>query len=569
MIKSLITIIIISIWINVSAQDYNKSKLDSMYTLYTSLRGVSTEFNLQVQIESEPEIRKCGTFLISQIKNNLGNFTTEQQLVLYKILQRPDLPLSIVSPSGYFRIHYTNSGTDAIKYDINLFALALDSSYNFEVNYLGYLPPPSDGSAGEDDKYDVYVRNLGNLYGQTSSENKVTTSSFTSYMEVDNDFAGFYTTGINAARVTAAHEFHHAIQMGNYAPQTGSSPIREDDIFFYEITSTAMEEFVFTSVNDYYGYMASYFRNPATPLPLNNGYNLAIWNIYLKDLYGFDVLKRQWELMPTISALDAINRSIIEHGSNLGAALNLFGIWTYYTGSRSINGQYFEEAANYPLITATAVVNFQDSPYQMSLGPTANYFLKVNLLTGDGTFMSIVTNSDIQQAYQTITNPSLAFSFTYSIYDNNHSGNKIISNKYSATFSKEGQANWYNSGILNDIVVYTDSATTVSGIDGETFVYPSPFRYSVSSYQGITIAFESGDLISNEIDFYVYSSALELVYSEKASVINSYVKNGKRYYEIIWNPQDNNGKVLASGVYIFALKIDSEIKKGKMVIFND
>jgi len=70
------------------------------------------------------------------------------------------------------------------------------------------------------------------MYGQTTSENNVGLSRWTSYIEIDNDFIGFYTIGINAARVTAAHEFHHAIQMGNYAPQSGGSSIRSSDLFF-------------------------------------------------------------------------------------------------------------------------------------------------------------------------------------------------------------------------------------------------------------------------------------------------------------------------------------------------
>jgi len=48
-----------------------------------------------------------------------------------------------------------------------------------------------------------------------------------------------------------------------------------------------MEEFVFDSVNDYYAYMLDYFRNTEKAFPLQNGYNLAIWNIYLKDVFGF------------------------------------------------------------------------------------------------------------------------------------------------------------------------------------------------------------------------------------------------------------------------------------------
>ena len=141
-------------------------------------------------------------------------------------------------------------------------------------------------------KYDIYIQNIPGFYGYTQPENKIGTSSWSSFMVIDNDFGtGYYTHGIDAARVTIAHEFHHAIQIGNYAPINSNEPFRESDTFFYEITSTAFEEFVFDDVNDYYAYMPSYFQNPEKSMPLNDGYNLAIWNIYLQNNFGFDILE--------------------------------------------------------------------------------------------------------------------------------------------------------------------------------------------------------------------------------------------------------------------------------------
>ena len=57
--------------------------------------------------------------------------------------------------------------------------------------------------------------------------------------------------------------------------------------FFMRLTSTSMEEFVYDDVNDYYAYMDSYFNNTDAAMPKQNGYNIAIWNIYLKDNFGF------------------------------------------------------------------------------------------------------------------------------------------------------------------------------------------------------------------------------------------------------------------------------------------
>ena len=568
MIKTFILILFISA-VQINAQQFNRAQLDSLYDLYTYLRGINPSNKMQVQIESDPSYRKCGMGLVEEIKNNLSSFSVEQQTVLSKILQRPLLPKTLATPGGFFLIHYADTGTDAIGYDVNLLAQALDSSYKFEVNYLGYPPPPSDGSDGGDGRYDVYVRNLGNMYGQTTSENNVGLSRWTSYIEIDNDFIGFYTTGINAARVTAAHEFHHAIQMGNYAPQSSGSSIRSSDLFFYELTSTSMEEFVFDSVNDYYAYMLDYFRNTEKAFPLQNGYNLAIWNIYLKDVFGFGILKRQWELMPTLSALNCISQSIIENGSDFGVELNTFGIWTYYTNSRNIYpGRYFEEASNYPLIDPTTTVNFSGSSqrYDMTVNPTANYFLKINLPSGDGTFFSIISNSDVQKS---VSNPSQIIDFTYTIYNDIVSGIKVLNNNYSVTFSRDNQNFWNNTGILNNIIVYGDSNFTVPNVDKEIFSYPSPFRYSMDNGSGITITFESNTSSRNEMDFNVYSIGMNLVYSAKVTPERSYVKNSKKYFEFTWNGLDNDKKHLASDVYMFFIKIDSDIKKGKLVIFND
>jgi hypothetical protein len=145
----------------------------------------------------------------------------------------------------------------------------------------------------------------------------------------------------------------------------------------------------------------------------------------------------------------------------------------------------------------------------------------------------------------------------------------VLNNNYSVTFSRDNQNFWNNTGILNNIIVYGDSNFTVPNVDKEIFSYPSPFRYSMDNGSGITITFESNTSSRNEMDFNVYSTGMNLVYSAKVTPERSYVKNSKKYFEFTWNGLDNDKKHLASGVYMFFIKIDSDIKKGKLVIFND
>ncbi len=48
-----------------------------------------------------------------------------------------------------------------------------------------------------------------------------------------------------------------------------------------------MEDFVYDTVDDYIAYMHSLFSNPDFPMPAHNGYDYAIWNLFLKERFGF------------------------------------------------------------------------------------------------------------------------------------------------------------------------------------------------------------------------------------------------------------------------------------------
>ena len=563
--KIIIAVFILCFASTILPQEISKNELDSLYSLFTFIKGVNPSNKLQKQLDENPGMKKCGMELVNTISENIKSYTSEQQVVLSRILARPQMQTSIITPNGYFRVHYDLNGVNALGYDLNSLLQALDSAYSFEINSLGYPTPPSDGTEGGDDKYDIYVQNLAGLYGYTQFETKVAESHWTSFMVIDNAFPWYPSANppkpsINAARVTVAHEFHHGIQSGSYAPAGSNSPFRSSDVFYYEITSTAFEEFVFDDVNDYYAYMPSYFQNPETAMSLNDGYNLAIWNIYLQNNFGFEILKRQWELIPGNDALKAIAISIDESGSTFGNELNKFGIWSYFTNTNAISGRYFDEASNYPLITPTAAMSFTppSDVYNMTISPVANYFLKVNLPSSDGIFYSIITNSDFQKA------PNQTFPFSFSIYQDTVNGEKVINDFYSVSFDKAGQTFWNNAGILNNIVVYGDSSYAIPELEGETFAYPMPIKKSATNT--LYIAFQSNSNIGEEVDLNIYSAGVEQYYTGKKSIQSAYLKNSSKYCEISLNKSDFD---FPSGVYIYVIKSGEDVFKGKLVIFND
>ncbi|HRI45857.1 MAG TPA: hypothetical protein PK559_02030 [Ignavibacteriaceae bacterium] len=544
------------------AQD--KSRIDSLinFVINTHQNEISDSyFAFQLKDSSENKVHKCGFGASVVLHSEFNQLDENQQKLVGKVQSRPTLDTSIVSPQNLFRIHFRKSGTSAPQYDVNEFAKACDSSYNYEVNFLGYPPPPNDGGAGGDDKYDVYILDLSGLYGYTQPEIEVVGGSktFISYIVVDNDFAGYYTRGIDAARVTIAHEFHHAIQMGNYIVRVENETILDE--FFYEITSTAMEEFVYDSINDYYAYMRDnsgiYFNYTDKAFSKNDGYNLAIWNIFLNENFGFEILKRQWELMRdnNLRALQAIDKSLLDINSNYGflEALSTFNIWTFFSGHRAESNKYFKESNSYPQVKIKMGTVFSGGEKSISsnINPAASSFICfVNSSNLDSVVVALV-NSDIEGA---ISAPSSTINLKYTLYNYNSNGSFKITDNYFAKLETSQPSLWSTAEFINNELAKDGSFTSREiGLP-----YPSPFFYSKSNY----LNFPLEKTINSSAELFVYSISMDLVYSSVLTV--DFAKK-----RIRWNAKDNSGNKLPSGIYIYFINQKDNSQKGKFVILND
>lgn len=550
--KKFLVIILISY---VSLAQEREAKIDSLCDLFTRIINMNST---DIGNENTNYI-KCGFELINNIKFASSLTSDKLKYKINKILSRPNTDTSIVTPGGFFRLHYNSTGNETPKYNISDFAKALDSAYNFEVNFLGYPPPPKDNGFGGDDKYDVYIINLGGMYGYTESETEMYPGSltFTSFIVVDNDFSGFYTTGINAAKVTAAHEFFHAIQMGNYILRRNNQD-EIIDAYFYELCSTAMEEFVFDDVNDYYGYMKSYFNNTDKVFTLNNGYNLAIWNIYLQKKYGFNVLKKQWEYLKTSRALLAIDYSLNDVGSDFSKAYSEFGIWTFFTNYRTIPNKYFKESEKYPLVRHTSELSFTVPVRVVNINalPSSNNFIRfVNKSSGKNDSLTVLlSNSNIQNA---ISNPSVTSSCEYSLSSANTTGFKQISDYYFRKVSSDELKYFAIAEVLNNLLI--EGTETFS--NEVSYVYPSPFKYDGQSNY-ISIPVELSDV---EVEISVFTISNHLVCSFKKNCSRD--NNGN--WVVTWNGKNSENQKLPTGVYLYSIKNNNKVKKGKLVIINE
>ena len=548
--------------------------LDSLFNSIMSLQQNKDNVKPENLINSNNNVHsKCGFGLVADAKLHFNEFTAEQQSQIKKILARPERQKSIVSPAGIFRIHYDTTGFDAPNYFIGMenaiqlsvdsVAIAFDSAYSFEVNYLGFNPPPTDDGEGGDNLYDIYISYLG-YYGVTEWELN-NAGQNKSFIQIDSRM-NFFTNGIAAARVTAAHEFHHAIQVGSYSENIGGNA------YYFELTSTAMEEFVFDEVNDYYGYLEGYFNNADRRFTFydgsgsGGGYDRAIWNIFLKEKFeqdednptkGFDIIKRTWELMRNDqnSALKSISLALSEIGLSLKNTFAEFSQWAYFTGYRTKSGKYFTEAADYPLIKLMATYQYigPKKTYMMSVKPMAHNYIMFDLSNSgiNDTLVSVISNCDLVNAD---LSPYKNIELDYSLLTSAADGSTEIVTGYYSQIECENmeyikESDFFNNEIVNGTIILREE------ID---FAYPQPFNYLKNEY----VFFPTKTNQFGVAKLAIYSTNMDLIYNEELQIYN-----GEKIV-VRWDGKDNNGNKASSGIYIFLTESDGEIIKGKLAIIN-
>ncbi|HDR04167.1 MAG TPA: T9SS type A sorting domain-containing protein [Candidatus Marinimicrobia bacterium] len=239
---------------------------------------------------------------------------------------RPDyLTEYYISESGRFKLYFDNTGINAVPqtYDQNprvpdfiiMAGHYLEYSYDYLADTLGFRTPPIDDDANPE--IDIYFTNLGDgNYGATTPErlasNTMQPYAYTGYIEIDNDFVGssFYTNGYEALKVTCAHELFHIFQIGYNLWEFSS-----EEIWFYECSSTWVEDQVFPEVNDYIQYVNSYVRNWGKSLD-DYIYDNVSWLLEMQHL-DHRAIRLMWENVLTMRVWKAIDTYVInEMGRN-------------------------------------------------------------------------------------------------------------------------------------------------------------------------------------------------------------------------------------------------------------
>ena len=269
-----------------------------------------------------------------------------------------------LSKSGKFSIHYVTEGVDAVHNGdanengipdyVEWAAEAADSSYQLQINELGYPDPIPSGTS-----YDIYLKDLSSFgaYGLTNtSRNGIFScgaNSTSTCIYSENDFVGYPANDSEnqvkgALQVTIAHEFKHAIQyiQNKWEGETDQ---------WAEMDATLMEEIVYDNVNDYYNYIDNFSTDLFTEAHrslIPGSYEDVTFALYFHETIGSDFWPLSWELIaedPQISFLQAAKQTLEINNKSWKPSLLQAYAYHYVSGENSIYPSFgFEESTFYP-----------------------------------------------------------------------------------------------------------------------------------------------------------------------------------------------------------------------------
>ena len=369
--------------------------------------------------------------------------------------ERPEsIGLDKFLDSEYFRFHYSTSGPHAV--DTKDIDNNLRPDYVEEVikvfdyvadklhNEMGYTRPPSDGyysstrDKGGSNHYDIYIRSIPSKYygyvqpeeysqgngDNERSELRNEKNAFTSYMAIRNNYKKFSLSELENIKVTAAHEYFHAIQFGY---DGWEKP------WLLEASAIWMEEEIYDEINDCYQYMKDWFKYPHKSLDESgfHWYGSFIFFEYIEQhMGGSDTIRKIMEASVQSNSKEkdgshlAINQALKLNNHSFQKALNGMSLANQIMSSFESNNYSYEEAESYPVDgpSISDIINFQfgrkDTINSSKLSRFGSEYFQVisndpvliNLTNKSGSLPDLQLNAILKKndnSYSIISSPSI------------------------------------------------------------------------------------------------------------------------------------------------------------------
>ena len=442
---------------------YNRGEIDYATALANKAFAVLDQSQLDPRFYVKVgEIIKCGTPVMMELMENWDKLSVQSQEKIDHLLKRSidRYDAVYISPDGNFNIHYDTTGIDAVPLAdanengipdyVETFGDIFNYVWDIEVIELEYDAPMLGGNGMQE----VYIENLpSNILGYVSGVDNLQVRN--SYSQYGNQLA--------LMQVTAAHEFHHEIQLSIHYPSYPST-------WYMETTSVYMEDYVYDDVNDYVGYLYDWYNSPWVSITDSDGmhwYSTSIWNFYLEETFGVDIIREVWEY-PNANSIKSLDSILTHHDTSLPDEYEKFETWNYFTGYRSNwHHDTFSEASSYPTVSMQKIHSFSASTsgftdqsvtstkYPQKLA--CNYIKFINSGSDGILLIRVYGDADYSWGGYAITDstPSHYSSDYPIIYENGHDGIAIITS-------------WSE---LNNVVLIPTNVHTIGGNTGRAYTY--------------------------------------------------------------------------------------------------
>ncbi|MDZ7764293.1 MAG: MXAN_6640 family putative metalloprotease [Melioribacteraceae bacterium] len=346
--------------------DYEQALLQKFYAGFDRSK-LYQDFSV-----SNQSVEKCATHLIAEYRNNLDKLSDQTINIIDELIKpaarKGNNSISsetYISPYGKFELTYSTSGSNGVPSQdldnsgvpdfVEHVANYFDHSWKVLIDTLGFKPIPL--SPGE--YYQISFEDMP-YYGYTTWTN---TSAGTEIV-MHNNYQGFPSNTdpdgnvLGAAKVTAVHEFKHAIQFiyANWG----------EPGWFIEADATWSEDIGFDATNDYYNYLgSSQIRQPGRGLAQGDGYEDNLYFHYFTEKFGDNTNREIWERREQFSesVYSSVSNMLANYGAFFDEAFAEYYTWLYNTGNRyNPNLPGFGEASSYP--TSILCRTISDLPYE-------------------------------------------------------------------------------------------------------------------------------------------------------------------------------------------------------------
>lgn len=509
---------------------------DSVVVAYGQMKGL---FRSLTRIRYP--IIKCGSALAEEANQILSSSPLLSTSVLLSTEQFSD---TLKSPGRQFTIYFSRTGADSVSKEYaDSIAKYADEAYTLEVVELGYEKPPFSSS---DSTWRIDINHIGpGGYGFTTPiGNPIGTSKsglkkFLSTITINNNFdSGFATKGLDAARITIFHEFHHVIQNGSY----GKDAFSTNDLPFREMMAVWMEMKSSPWITDYLQYLPAYTKNidfQFDHIPGSGYYGQCIWMEFLAHKYSDEFIKHVWEYYSDTLAdfLTSFDKVLVEYQTTFCSEYKRFGTALYYTGKNYQGESYFSGARKFN---------------------SENLRRKILLPNNRDTLLQ-------------------AFDASLHIYACGYGKDTsviVITRSVDRAFNSDMYVTSRSLLVFQDSFQFPETFCDTISLPSivKTKVFPQPYVISESSPNSLLNVLASTNNyapLAVQLNIYTLDNVL-IRHIERArasaQILAADPFGGSWYIE--WDGRDDIGRLVPSGVYIYSVENDQNRDVGKIVVLR-